>query len=75
MEPAVIDIIIQMARIRVCIHPSDGVRLVNSMLSRTGQQQTLIEWKRKYSHHDLNISTVGQGYRVFHKFMSVLKKS
>ena len=62
MEPAVVNIIIQMARIRVCLRPSDGVRLINSMLNSTGLQKKLMEWKRKYSHHGTNISIVGQGY-------------
>ena len=62
MEPAVVNIIIQMARIRVCLRPSDGVRLINSMLNSTGLQSQLVEWKKKYSHHENNICTVGQGY-------------
>jgi len=50
MEPSVVDIIIiQMARIRVCICPSDEVCLVKSMMHRTGLQQKLVEWKWKYS--------------------------
>jgi len=75
MEPAVVDIIVQMARIRVCLCLSNGVRLVKSMLHMTGLQQKLVEWKRKYSHHDSNISTVGPGYRTFRKCMNTLKKS
>lgn len=51
-----------MDRIRVCLCPSNGVRLINFMLSNTGVQENLMEWKRKYRHHETNISTFGQGY-------------
>jgi len=43
MEQAVVDIVIQMARIRVCLRPSDGIRLVNSMLNQSDLQEKLIE--------------------------------
>ena len=42
MEQAVVDIVIQMARIRVCLHPSDGIRLVRSMLNQSDLQAKLI---------------------------------
>ena len=59
MEQAVVDIVIQMARIRVCLRPSDGIRLVNSMLKESNLQDKLIEWKNKYSHSEGNMGGVG----------------
>ena len=62
MEQAVVDIVIQMARIRVCLCPSDGICLVNSMLNQSDLQAKLIEWKKKYSHSNDNVGGVSRGY-------------
>ena len=52
----------QMARIRACLTPSDGLRLINSLIVDTNAQETLFAWKEKYSHIKKNVKTVGGGY-------------
>ena len=60
IEPTIIRIILQMARIRQSISPSRGLRLINSLIDNMPIQEELIEWKRKYSNDTLG--TVGIGY-------------
>ena len=60
LEHTLISIIIQMARIRQCLTPSKGIRLVNSMIDGTADQVSLVQWKDKYSTNSLG--TVGRGY-------------
>ena len=60
IEPTIIKIILQMARIRQSITPSRGLRLVNSLIENMPIQQELIQWKSKYSND--NLGTVGIGY-------------
>ena len=60
IEQTVIDIILQMARIRQSITPSRGLLLVNSLIDKTPIQKSLVKWKRKYSNDTLG--SVGKGY-------------
>ena len=60
IEPSIIRIILQMARIRQSITPSRGLRLVNSLIDKMPIQEVLIQWKRKYPNDSLG--TVGIGY-------------
>ena len=46
IEPIIVSIIVQMARMRQCLTPSKGLLLVNSLISGTKIQQDLVEWKR-----------------------------
>ena len=43
IELTVVEIIVQMARIRQCLTPSKGLQLVNSLINGTKLQQDLIE--------------------------------
>lgn len=49
IEETVIQIVLQMARIRQCLSPSRGLSLVNSLIDGHELQQKLIEWKTKFS--------------------------
>ena len=60
IEPTIIEITLQMARIRQSITPSRGLLLVNSLIQNMPIQKDLIDWKRKYSNDSLG--TVGKGY-------------
>ena len=66
MEPTVVEIILQMARIRQCLTPSKGLQLVNSLISGTKLQQELIAWKRRGNTNNEE-GLVGRGY--WRKFM------
>ena len=65
IEPIIIDIILQMARIRQCLSPSKGLKLVNSIIKGTNIQDELIKWKQKNTPNDCG--TVGIGY--WNKFL------
>ena len=45
IEPQVIKVITQVARLRLCLTPSQAVQLINSMIEGTDAQKKLIEWK------------------------------
>ena len=45
MEPTVVEIILQMARICQCLTPSKGLQLINSLIKGTAIQKELIAWK------------------------------
>lgn len=60
IEPTIIEIILQMARIRQSITPSKGLMLVNSLIKGMPIQKELIKWKKKFSNDTLG--TVGKGY-------------
>ena len=47
MEPTVVEIILQMARIRQCLTPSKGLQLINSLIKGTQLQKDLIAWKKE----------------------------
>ena len=47
IEPVIVSIIVQMARMRQCLNPSKGLLLVNSLIRGTKIKQELIEWKQK----------------------------
>ena len=47
MEPIIVEIILQIARIRRCLTPSRALRLVNDLIDGTKVQQDLIKWKKK----------------------------
>mmetsp|Transcript_25328 Transcript_25328/g.29833 ORF Transcript_25328/g.29833 Transcript_25328/m.29833 type:complete len:154 (+) Transcript_25328:717-1178(+) len=51
-----------MARIRHSLAPSDGLRLINSMLHGSTSQEKLVNWKLKYSHCQDSLGEVGRGY-------------
>ena len=60
IEPIVVEIILQMARLRQCLCPSKGLQLVNSLIKGTEIQKELIDWKKK---NTLNTNgTLGTGY-------------
>ena len=65
IEPVIVSIIVQMARMRQCLNPSKGLLLVNSLISGTKIQKELIEWKKKNTPNCTG--TVGRGY--WRKFM------
>ena len=65
IEPIIVSIIVQMARMRQCLTPSKGLLLVNSLISGTKIQQDLMEWKRTNTPN--STGTVGRGY--WRKFM------
>lgn len=49
-----------MAIIRQCLTPSNGIKLVNSMINGTANQENLVQWKNIYSNN--SFGTVGSGY-------------
>ena len=60
IEDSVVQIIIQMARIRQSLTPSKGLQLVNDMIHDTPLQTDLINWKEK---HTCNVTgTLGRKY-------------
>ena len=60
LEPTIVKIIIQMSRIRQCVTPSQGLKLVNSMILGTPVQDNLVRFKeRMCSNSD---GTVGTSY-------------
>ena len=60
IEPLIVEIILQMARIRQCLCPSKGLQLVNSIIKGTKMQEELIKWKQTNTPNDCG--TVGVGY-------------
>ena len=60
LEEIIVTIVIQMARIRQCLSPSKGLRLVNSVIAGTDAQADLIKWKTRHCSNSLG--TVGKGY-------------
>ena len=74
IEPILVQIIVQMARIRQPLTPSEGLQLVNSLIDGMHIQQELIQWKRKFSINSYGY--VGTGYwnafmkRQGHQIMS-----
>ena len=60
IEPTVISIIIHMGRIRQSLSPSQGLRLVNSLIKGTEIEKELVQWKQKFSNN--NSPSVGNGY-------------
>ena len=62
IEPGVVEIMRQMARIRACLTPSDGLRLINSSIVATTAQDNLVAWEHKYSHIRKNVDMAGSGY-------------
>ena len=46
IEPIIVKIILQMARIRQYLTPSMALRLVNDLIDCTKMQQDLIKWKK-----------------------------
>jgi len=65
IEPLIVDIILQMARIRQCLSPSKGLQLVNSIIKGTKIQDELIKWKQTNTPNEYG--TVGLGY--WNKFL------
>ena len=60
IEDTIVELVIQMARIRECLTPLLGVSLVNSLIKDCPIQRKLIEWKRKYSNN--SDGPIGIGY-------------
>ncbi len=46
IEPIIVEIILQMARIRQCLTPSRALRLINELIDGAKIQQDLIKWKK-----------------------------
>ena len=65
IEDTVVDILLQMARIRQSLTPTRGLALVNSLIEDQPIQKNLIEWKEKISNNGKG--TVGMSY--WRKFM------
>ena len=66
IEPLIVGIILQMARIRQCLTPSKGLALINSIIEGTSVQEKLKKWKEKNTPNC--VGTVGKGYwRLFLK--------
>ena len=66
IEPQVIKVITQMARLRQCLTPSQAVQLINSMIEGTDAQKKLIAWKKRNSFG--SEGTIGKKYwRSFKK--------
>lgn len=49
IELTIITIIVQMARIFQSLTPSQGLRLVNDMISGTNVQENLVKWKDRHT--------------------------
>jgi len=60
IEPTIIGIIVQMARMRQCLTPSRALSLINSLIKDTPIQQELIAWKATNTPN--TSGTVGKGY-------------
>ena len=65
IEPVIVEIILQMARIRQCLCPSKGLQLVNSIIKGTKIQDELIKWKQTNTPNECG--TVGISY--WNKFL------
>ena len=62
IEPIIVNIIVQMARMRQCLTPSIGLLLVNSLISGTNIQRELVKWKQTNTPNFTG--TLGRGYWV-----------
>ena len=62
IEPIIVNIIVQMARMRQCLTPSKGLLLVNSLISGTNIQRELVKWKQTNTPNFTG--TLGRGYWV-----------
>ena len=60
IEPIIVNIIVQTARMRQCLTPSKGLMLVNSLINGTSVPKKLIEWKRNNTPNF--IGNLGEGY-------------
>lgn len=60
IEPAIVAIILQMARVRESLSNSQAVELVNSIVQGTEYQQKLVDFKSMYC--STSQPTVGVGY-------------
>ena len=60
IEPIIVNIIVQMARMRQCLTPSKGLMLVNSLITGTRIQSELVAWKRNNTPNFTG--TLGPGY-------------
>ena len=60
IEPIMVEIILQMARIRQCLTPSRALRLINDLIDGTKIQQDLIKWKETNTCN--GHGKVGKGY-------------
>ena len=60
IEKAAVTTIIQMCRIRQSLSPSQGVALVNAMIGGGEEQHNLIEWKKRNSHYNEDVTVLGQ---------------
>ena len=58
LEPTIVTIIIQMARIRQCLSPSKAIELVNSIIKGMPIQNELVKWKKKHCFNALG--TIGK---------------
>ncbi len=56
IEPTVISIIIHIARFCQSLSPSQGLRLVNSLIEGTEIEKELVQWKQKFSNNSSPIS-------------------
>ena len=61
VEPRIVSTIVQMARIRMAISPSQGIRLINDLIDGTPVQKDLIKMKKSIESSDTS-GTVGIGY-------------
>ena len=68
IEPLIVEIILQMARICQCLCPSKGLQLVNSLIKGTKIQGELVEWKKTNAPN--TTGSLGIGY-----WTSFLKKA
>ena len=60
IEPTILGIIIQMARMRQCLTPSRGLSLINSLIKDTPIQGELVAWKATNTPNTSGV--VGRGY-------------
>ena len=60
IEPIIVNIIVQMARMRQCLTPSKGLMLLNSLIAGTRIQRDLVAWKQKNT--PKFTGTLGPGY-------------
>ena len=60
IEPTILGIIIQMARMRQCLTPSRALSLINSLIKDTPIQEELVAWKATNTPNTSGV--VGKGY-------------
>ena len=61
IEPKIVNTVIQLARIRQSITPTQGQRLVNSIIEGTPAQNNLVAWKKKIGFNG-ELGQVGAGF-------------